>query len=186
MGSPKRNRKTYEKPKEMWNLERINADKELVEKYGLKNRRELWKVQSEVRRVRRNARLLLSGESGYSDMKDKMLSRLVKIGMIASGATIDDLLDLKASNMLDRRLQTVVFKRGLAKTIKQARQLIVHGYIAMGGTRINKPGYIVDANAEPQISYYKPIDLSPVDPKAKGASAVAEPVAISEVQPVSG
>lgn len=157
----------------MWNLERINADKELVEKYGLKNRRELWKVQSEVRRIRRNARLLLSGESGYSNMKEDMLNRLIKIGVVQNGATIDDLLDLKANIVLDRRLQTVVFKKGLAKTIKQARQLIVHGFVAINGTRINRPGYVVDANLEAQIAYYKPIDLSVKEPKPAAAQVAA-------------
>ncbi len=165
----------------MWNLERINADKELVEKYGLKNRRELWKVQSEVRRIRRNARLLLSGESGYSNMKDDMLKRLVKIGVVQNSATIDNLLDLKASNVLDRRLQTVVFKKGLAKTIKQSRQLIVHGFVAVGGTRVNRPGYVVDANLETQIAYYKPIDLSIKEPKPAAAEASSKEAASEEV-----
>ena len=165
MGAPKRNRRTYKKPKEIWDLDRIKADRSLIEEYGLKNMKELWKVQSEIRRIRRNARIMLSGESGHGDMKQKMLNRLAVIGLANENATLDDLLDLKERVLLERRLQTIVFRKGLARTVKQARQLTVHGFISMDGKRVNKPGYIVDVKSEAGIGYYKPIDITVKPPK---------------------
>src|ERR1700733_6821118 len=123
----------------MWSLERIKEDGGLVDQYGLKNMRELWKAQTEISRVRRNARLLLSGEAGYENIRERMLTRLQKIGLAKPGATIDDLLDLKENSLLERRLQTIVFRKGLAKTMKQARQLTVHGFIAIDGKKVSRP-----------------------------------------------
>ena len=179
MGSAKRNRRKYEKPKELWNLERIKTDGALVEQYGLKNMRELWKAQTEISRIRRNARLLLSGESGYESMKEGMLNRLQKIGLAKPGATADDLLDLKENSLLERRLQTIIFRKGLSKTIKQARQLTVHGFIAVNGRKVSRPGYLVDVEQEGKISYYKPINLMPASapsaPKAPPSEAAPAP-----------
>ena len=75
--------------------------------------------------------------------------------------------------MLERRLQTIVFRKGLAKTVKQARQLTVHGFIAVDGRKINRPGYIVDVKEEAGISYYKPIDI--LNQKAAPAAEAAAP-----------
>ena len=166
MGAPRRNRKQYDKPKDMWNLARINADNELITEFGLKNMRELWKVQTELSRLRSNIRMLLSGSSTQSTfIQEKMVGRLSKYGIAGKDSTLDSLLDIKENAFLSRRLQSLVFKRGLAKTPKQARQLIVHGFISINGKRINRPGYLVPASEENFISYYKPIDVPvlPVD-----------------------
>ena len=175
MGSAKRNRRKYEKPKELWNLERIKVDGALVEQYGLKNMRELWKAQTEISRIRRNARLLLSGESGYESMKEGMLNRLQKLGLAKPGATADDLLDLKENSILERRLQTIIFRKGLSKTIKQARQLTVHGFIAVNGKKVSRPGYLVDVEQESKISYYKPINITPAPAPSTGGASGVEP-----------
>jgi small subunit ribosomal protein S4 len=161
LGAPKRNRSKFEKPKERWNLERIKADRTLINEFGLKNHKELWQVQSEVSRIRRNVRELLSIGSGSDDVKEKIIGRLTKLGIASSTTTLDNLLDLKENDLLNRRLQTVVFRKGLAKTIKQARQLTVHGFIAIDGRKVNRPGYLVDADIEKRITYYKTIDISP-------------------------
>lgn len=160
MGAPRRNRKKYDKPKDMWNLARINADGALIEEFGLKNMRELWKVQTELSRLRSNIRMLLSGTSAQNTfVQEKMVGRLSRYGISGRDATLDSLLDLKENAFLSRRLQSLVLKKGLAKTIKQARQLIVHGYIAINGKRVNRPGYLVPASEESGIGYYKTIDI---------------------------
>ncbi|MGD0511309.1 MAG: 30S ribosomal protein S4, partial [Candidatus Micrarchaeaceae archaeon] len=145
MGAPKRNRMKFEKPKERWNLERIKADRSLINEYGLKNMKELWKVQSDVSRIRRNVRELLSVGSSSDDVKQQIIGRLTRLGVASSGTTLDNLLDLKESDLLNRRLQTVVFRKGLARSIRQARQLTVHGFIAIEGRKVNRPGFLVDA-----------------------------------------
>ncbi|MGI0100496.1 MAG: 30S ribosomal protein S4 [Candidatus Micrarchaeaceae archaeon] len=161
MGAPKRNRSKFEKPKERWNIERIKSDRTLIDEYGLKNMKELWQVQTELSRIRRNARILLSGGSESEDIKEKIIGRLTRLGIAHPTTTLDNLLDLKENDLLNRRLQTVVFKKGLARSVKQARQITVHGFIAINGRKVNRPGYLVDANDEGSVSYYKPINISP-------------------------
>lgn len=174
MGSPKRNRKTYDKPKERWNLERIKSDRSLINEYGLKNMKELWKVQTEVSRIRRNVRELLSASGTESEnVKERIVGRLARLGIATQTTTLDSLLDLKENNLLDRRLQTIVFKKGMARTAKQARQITVHGFISINGRKVNRPGYMVDAVAESSISYYKPIDVNPVKQQMPVAEATA-------------
>ena len=171
MGSPKRNRSKFEKPKERWSLERIKADNSLVTEFGLKNMSELWKVQTEVSRIRRNARELLSG-SGSEDVKESMIGRLQRLGIVSTSATLDNLLDLKENDILNRRLQTVVYRRGMARSMKQARQLTVHGFISINGRKVNRPGYMVDIESEKALGYYKGIDIAPPKPASEDAPQV--------------
>ena len=76
--------------------------------------------------------------------------------------TLDDILDIKETVFLERRLQTIVVRKGLAQSMKQARQLITHGFIAIEGRKVKSPGYMVTTDEETKIGYYKPIDLNPI------------------------
>lgn len=188
MGAPKRNRRKFEKPKARWNLERIKADRALIDEYGLKNHKELWKVQTEVSRIRRNVReLLAGGGSEDEDTKQKMIARLARLGVATQTTTLDDLLDLKVNDLLNRRLQTIVFRKGMARSIKQARQITVHGFVAINSRKVNRPGYLVDSMTEKAISYYKPIDLQPEKGGKVLQEGAAEPNAESpkKEEPVS-
>jgi small subunit ribosomal protein S4 len=159
MGAPKRNRRKYEKPKEIWSSERIGSDNALIEEYGLKNMKEVWVAQTRVGKVRRNAREFLSGGSSTNKEETEIINRLVKFGIAKTGATLDDLLDLNEKAFLERRLESIVARKGLAKTMKQARQIIVHGYISINGKKVNRPGYMVSLDEEKGIGYYKPIQI---------------------------
>jgi small subunit ribosomal protein S4 len=166
LGAPRRNRKKFSKPKTRWDLERINADNAILTEYGLKNMKELWKVQTEVSRVRRNVRSLLSEASPEnSAIQQRLLGRLTRYKVVQQGATLDNILDINENAFLNRRLQTIVFKRGMARSIKQARQLITHGFISIDGKRVNRPGYMVSEMEESSVSFYKPIDVSPPKPQ---------------------
>jgi small subunit ribosomal protein S4 len=160
----------------MWDLERIKSSNALIDQYGLKNMKELWMAQTEIGRIRRNARLLLSGGAGSENIKGTMFTMLERIGLAKPGATLDDLLDLRENSLLERRLQTIVFRKGLSKTVKQARQLTVHGFIAINGKKVNKPSYIVDVKDEANIAYYKPIDVMSPKVQKEATVAVATPV----------
>jgi small subunit ribosomal protein S4 len=177
MGDPKRIRKKYVRSKLMWNAARISRDHELKEKFGLKNLRELWKATTEVSRIRRNAREVLSNRSTEKVGKD-MISRLSRYSIVGKEAKIDDLLGVTAEAILGRRLQSIVFRSGLAKTPKQARQLIAHGFIAINGRKVKSAGYMVSLDEETRIGYYKPFDLNPAQPEAK-------PVAPAEPKPAA-
>ncbi|MGC8710295.1 MAG: 30S ribosomal protein S4 [Candidatus Micrarchaeia archaeon] len=159
MGAPRRLRKKYEKPKNMWDLHRIEEEHALVEKYGLKNLHELWNATSELRRIRRNVREVFSGRSD-EEVGKELISRLAKYGIVRHDATLDDLLVIDSEAFLERRLQSIVLKKGLAKTAKQARQLVTHGFIAINGKRVTVPGYMVKPSEEGSIGYYKPFNIN--------------------------
>ncbi len=161
MGAPRRNRRKYQKPKDIWNLQRIHEDNTLKEEYGLKNMKELWKVQSKISGIRGTVRELLSGRAANPLVETNILSNLSRYGIISSTSTLDNVLDLNANAFLERRLQSVVFRKGLARSMRQARQLIVHGFISINGRKVDKPGYTVSPSEENYIGYYKPIDIAP-------------------------
>jgi small subunit ribosomal protein S4 len=161
LGAPRRNRRKFDKPKDIWNLARINADNALIKEYGLKNMSELWKVQSELSRIRGNVRLLLSGAAGMGNVEQALKTRLIKLGVIDNETPLEKLLELSEKSVLDRRLESVVYRKGLARSMKQARQLITHGFISINGRKFTVPGYLVKAEEEHKIGYYKPIDIAP-------------------------
>ena len=74
--------------------------------------------------------------------------------MLKADSKLEDILDLTVEDVLRRRLETIVYKRGLSNTAKQARLFIVHGHIAMNGRKINSPGYLVRSGEEETIGFY--------------------------------
>ena len=158
MGDPKRLRRKYETPSSPWNLDRISREHKLVETYGPKNRRELWRATTIVKNVRRNVRIILSGKL-HEEIGKQIIDRLARYNIVEPNSTLDALLVIKPEQILERRLQTLVYRKGLARTIKQARQLITHGFISVDGRKITSPGYLVTKEEENSISYYKPIKI---------------------------
>ena len=47
--------------------------------------------------------------------------------------------------MLERRLDNVVFRMGLASTRREARQMVNHGHFTVNGKRVDIPSYLVKA-----------------------------------------
>jgi small subunit ribosomal protein S4 len=174
MGAPKRNGKKFERPSTMWDKKRIEEEHRVKKEYGLKKLTELWRATSEIRRVRRNARNVLSGVSSEKVGKD-IIQRLAKYNIVSETAIPDDILVIKPQAILDRRLQTIVYKKGLARTLKQSRQLITHGFISINGRKISSPSYLVKREEENGIGYYKKINLEipPTVTEAKGAETNA-------------
>ena len=151
MGDPKKHHKKYSKPTTPYDKPRIEEEKELIEQYGLKNKSEIWKAVSFIRRIRTQAKkLILEPEN-----QEEFFARLVKLGLIKKEDNLDDVLDLTKEKLLDRRLQSFVFKKGLAKSQKQARQLIVHKKVKISERIVDSPSHIVKINEENQISIIK-------------------------------
>ena len=144
----KRFRKKYEKPFKRWDKARIEKEKELMKKYGLKRKKEIWRAESIARKYRRIARELIAKKD--EKMEKIILEKINKYGFIEA-KNIEDVLNLTAENILKRRLQTVVYELGLANTIKQARQLIAHGHIAINGRKVTWPSYLVKKEEENKI-----------------------------------
>jgi small subunit ribosomal protein S4 len=154
MGDPKRLDRKYDVPRMKWNKQKIKVERDISDDYGLRRKKELWKADTEVRSYRKRARLLLAGRvDDYSTRKDELLNRLIHMGIFTKEHKIEDVLKLNLTDYLDRRLQTLVFKKGLALTPNQARQLITHGHIAINGKVRKTPGSIVYEGES--ISYNK-------------------------------
>jgi len=174
MGDPRRLRPKYEHPRKVWSKERIEEESKLVEEYGLVSMRELWVMQKELKRVRREARRLFAlGERGQADAA-KLISKCLRLGYAKEGVNLDGLLALTIRDILERRLETRVLKRGLAKSMKQSRQLITHGLITVKGKRVSAPSYIVPMNEEGAITYYKPVNLEAPVMSQKGEGKKAK------------
>ncbi len=158
MGDPKFTRKSYATPSHPWNGPRISEEKMIVHKYGLKNKRELWKSQTILRDLRRQARQLQARLSSEDEQalkeRDGLIERLQKMGLLTAKGDLTDVLALEVETLLSRRLQTQIYLKGLARTVKQARQLIVHGHIAIEGRKVTVPGYLVTDSEGGLIDYY--------------------------------
>jgi len=155
MGDPKKPRKKWIGPKHPWRKEVLEEEMILMGKYGLRNKRELWIAKTIAREFRHRARALLALPEEERKVQEKaLLSKLYHLGVLPEGATLDDVLGLTAEHILKRRLQTIVYEKGLARTIYQARQFIVHGHIAISGRRVTSPGYLVSKEEEGFIDFY--------------------------------
>ncbi|MGC8569008.1 MAG: 30S ribosomal protein S4 [Nitrososphaeria archaeon] len=150
MGDPKKPKKTYSTPRNPWDRATLQRELELIGKYGLKNKRELWKASTIVSDIRRQARMLLGTHEEIRREQEKMLiTRLYQMGLLEEGElNLDSILNLTVEDLLERRLQTMVLKKGIAKTIHQARQLVVHKKIMIGDRVVNRPGYLVGRDEE--------------------------------------
>jgi small subunit ribosomal protein S4 len=191
MGDPKFSRRKYETPAHPWEGERIKAENILLMKYGLKNKRELWRAQSLVRSLRAQSRELQArtrtGDPQAKIETDQLLARCARMALLPpEGATLNDVLVLTTEAILARRLQTMVYRKGLAYTPKQARQFIVHGHAAIGSRKVTIPGYLVKRGEEEQVNYYltSPIanDLHPMRPKPEELEAKAQEEAVKKEQ----
>ena len=173
MGDPKFPSKHYDTPSHPWQKVRIEEEAGLIHQYGLKNKKEIWKANTKVREMRRQARKLTakSSDSQAQKERDLLLAKLNRLGILEQNSSLEDILRMSPENILDRRLQTQVYLQGLASTVKQARQLIVHGHISIDGAVTRVPGMLVTKMQEKNISYSSKSalnsDLHPVRPGTK-------------------
>ena len=152
MGDPKNPRRVWRKPKRPFNYELKMEELKTVGTFGLKTKRELWKARTELSRLRKQARSLLALRQEVRQEKEPILLKsLSKIGLVEEDSTLDDVLNLQVTDLLSRRLQTVVLKKFGFKTPYQARQALVHGHIMIGDRRVNIPSYTVAVEEENNI-----------------------------------
>jgi len=152
MGDPRKAKKSYTRPRSIWTSDQISSELYVVGSYGLRNKKELWKAQTEIARIRNQARALLAISADVRhETETKLLNYLSRLGIVEDGSTLDDILNLKIEDILERRLQTLVMKRSNLKSPYQARQIVVHGHVSIGDRKINLPGYLVKKDEETQI-----------------------------------
>ena len=160
MGEPKFSRPRTQTPTHPWKQARIEEEHDLKERYGLKKvggMREIWREKSALRRHRNQAMKLIgrvdSTEGHYAKEKEQLLNSLTKKGLLQTGADVGDVLEINVEHMLSRRLQSVVYYKGLAPSMRAARNLIVHGHICIGDQRMTVPGYHVLKEEEDSLRY---------------------------------
>ena len=154
MGDPKKQRKKYETPRFRWRKDILQEELKLIGQYGLRNKHELWRHKTTLSTARGIARSLIGKPAEErTKIENELLTRLKKQGILAETSALDNVLDLSIEDILERRLQTIVFRKGLTRTIFQARQLITHGHIIIGNRRVTVPSYTVAKAEEDQVMY---------------------------------
>lgn len=176
MGDPRKFRKKYDTPRHPWQKTRIEEEIVLKKEYGLKNKVQIWKMESKLKSFKDQAKNLITQASEQADKERKQLfAKLEKIGLLQANAKLDDILGLSIQDIMKRRLQTLVVKNGLARTMKQARQLIVHQHIKVGTKQITMPSYLVPVADEVKINYVERSSFSKPDhPERPGAEELAK------------
>ncbi len=178
MGDPKKQRKKFDTPRFPWQIDSLEAELKILGQYGLRNKREIWRHKTLLSKYRGIGRSLLGMSIEERSKQEKqLLGRLNRLGILPDESALDDVLDLALEDILGRRLQTLVFQRGLAQSIQQSRQLIVHGHIAIEGRRVSSPSYLVLKDEEAKIAYAPKSPLTTPDhPLTKSTSALTEPI----------
>lgn len=177
MGDPKYPRRMWRKPKRPLNYELKMDELKTLGTFGLKTKRELWKAHTELSRLRKQARSLLALRQEVRQEKEPILMKsLSKIGLVEENSTLDDVLNLQVTDLLSRRLQTVVLKKFGFKTPYQARQAVVHGHIMIGDRIVNIPSYKVSKEEEKNIR---------ISPDSSLENLLSKPESVSD-EPESG
>ncbi len=154
MGDPKLRKKTYKKPQHPWQKDRIEEERKLMQEYGLKNKKEIWKANSLLRKYTKQAKKLIGLTTPQAEAeKSQLLKKLLGLGLIKEGAKIEDVLAISLQNILDRRLQTIVYKNKLARSVRQARRFITHGHISVDNRKVTVPSFLVPIELENKISF---------------------------------
>lgn len=155
----RRLRKKYETPRHPWDKARMDAEDKILRTYGLRKKREIWRAQTILRKFRAQARELMARNDQQAEKeKAALMRRLQKFGLVGENATLDDVLGLTIEDIIQRYLQWIVYKKGLARTPRQARQMIVHGHVKIGGRAMRSPSYMVPVAEEDLIEVSLPIE----------------------------
>lgn len=181
MGDPKKQRKKFDTPRFPWQTDALESELKTLGQYGLRNKREIWRHKTLLSKYRGIGRSLLGMAIDERKTQEKqLLNRLNRLGILPEESALDDVLDLTLEDILERRLQTLVFHMGLAQSMQQSRQLIAHGHIAINGKRVSTPSYLVFKEDETKIAYAPKSPLTnPDHPIAKAANIPAEPISQS-------
>lgn len=183
MGDPKYPRRVWRKPKRPLNYDLKMEELKTLGTFGLRTKRELWKAHTQLSSVRHQARSLLALQQDVREEKEPILMKsLARIGLVSSGATLDDVLNLQVTDLLTRRLQTLVFKKFGFKTPYQARQAVVHGHIMIGDRIVNIPSYTVTTSEEANIKFTPESRFPEILEKNKDSGKPSEIEQVSEIK----
>lgn len=174
-----RKKNRYLRPKKAFELSRIKEENAQMKKYALKNKLEIWKTIAKVTYFRNRAKALARAPA---EEQQVLFNKLKALGLNTN--TISDVLALKIENLLDRRLPTVVFKKGISKTTQEARQMVVHKRIMIDNRVNNIPSYLVSVSEEDLISLRKSNKPAKAKVELKEEKAEAKPESESKQEAV--
>ena len=202
MGDPKKLRKKYSTPAHPWNKAEIDVAKELRREYGLNIRKEILIADSFLKKYKDIAKRLIADTSKQGTVEKKqMMDKLSRLGLLSAGAELDQVLSLTIGDILNRRIQSVVYRKGLARSMKQARQFIVHRHITLDGKDITSPSYLLSVEEESQLRFkdksalsdethpervqvVEEVEVAKPEEKAAEVKAEKKPVKKEEKKPV--
>lgn len=185
MGDPKRPKNQFKKPRRPWTSDQLMSELQIVGTYGLRNKRELWKAQTELSRIRKQARALLALPHEVRHGKEtELLNSLRRTGLVQEGATLDDVLNLTIETLLGRRLQSLVVRKGFAKTPYQARQVVVHGHITINDRIVSIPSYMVRRDEENMVSIRKDSSYKPPSLAREAPAETSTAAEVPDEEPV--
>ena len=154
MGDIKKQKKKFYPPTHPWQKSRIDEEKILSKEYGLKNKRGIWKTHSILKNFYAQAKKLTTLQTKQSEIeRAQLLAKLYSLALLEKDAKLEDVLTITLKDVMGRRLQTLVFNKNLARSVKQARQFINHTHIYVAGKNITSPSYLVSREEEPSISF---------------------------------
>lgn len=161
MGSPRKQRKKYSTPSHPWQKERILSEKEILKEFGLRRKYEIWKMNSILKNFSNQAKKLITEKTGQVEIdRNHLLKKLNSLGLLDKNTKIADVLSITLNDILERRLQTLVYKKNLSRSITQARQFITHKHIMVADKLITTPSYLVHVEEERNIQFVPLSSLS--------------------------
>ncbi|KAF6007150.1 ribosomal 40S subunit protein S9B [Brettanomyces bruxellensis] len=155
--APRNHSKTYSVPKRPFEIARLDGELKLCGEYGLKNKHEIYRIGYQLSKIRRAARDLLTMDEKNPRRLfegNALIRRLVRVGILPEDKMkLDYVLSLKIEDFLERRLQTQVFKLGLARSVHHARVLIRQRHIAVGKQLVTIPSFMVRLDSQKHIDF---------------------------------
>ena len=155
MGDPRRFRKKYDSPSHPWQKVRIDEETQLKKDFGIPSNTEIWEMLSKLKDFKDRVKKLVPRVDKQAEIeKAQLLAKLQSLSLLQTGEGLDKVLSLTLKNIMDRRLQSLLVKKGLARTMKQARQMITHEHVLVDKNKITAPSYLVNIAEEGLINFH--------------------------------
>lgn len=164
MGDPKKLKKKYTPSSHPWIRADIERNKVLCQDFGLRTRKEILIASSFLTKYKDIAKRLIANKTAQGEIeRTQMREKLQKFGLISATSNLEDILGLELKDILARRLQSLVYRKGLARSMNQARQFIVHRHILVGDKEITSPSCIISVEDEHKIAFKSSSSLAVED-----------------------